>query len=90
MYEATGIFGASINGYNNDQRRWKGESAIVLGKGKNRCMIFSGLDLGETVHDNEIVENGKKFKGSNALRSKRPGMNDKLYPLDKENRTFIG
>ena len=90
MFEATGIFGASVVGFNNEQRRWKGESAIVLGKGKNRCMVFTGLDLRESMHDNEIVENGKKFKGSDTLRSRRPGMNEKLYPLDKENRTFIG
>ena len=90
MFEATGVFGASVNGFNNEQRRWKGESAIVLGKGRNRCMVFSGLDLGTAMHDDNIIENGKKFKGSNTLPTKRPGMNDKLYPMDKENRTFIG
>ena len=89
MLEVTGVFGVTLNGFNVDQRKWNGSSSIMIKKGKKK-MTFSGLDLGQQRTSEAVVNHDNIFKGTQCLPAVRPGMNLKLYPIDKQNRTILG
>ena len=89
--EIDAIFGVSDKQFTPDQRNWNGDGSIgYKSKGRKR-ISFATKDVGATLFSKAVVDiKADIFKGSLKLPSHRPPSGIKLYPINKNNRTFIG
>ena len=91
LLEVNFTSGASVSPFTGEQRRWLGAGNICYSNKTKRKYLFTGRDIGKSVHSDTIIEpTSKTFLGSKKLPKHIPGAEQRLYPLDRYVRTLLG
>ena len=91
LLEVNFTSGASVSPFTGEQRRWLGAGNICFNSKSKRKYVFTGRDIGVSMHSDAIIEpSNKTFLGSKKLSRSTPGAEQKLYPLNRYVRTLLG
>ena len=89
LIELRAVFGASMQPFTSEQRKWNGKAGDLSSKGKRKYK-FTGREVAKReLHPRMFDEDGN-FKGSIFVNSIKPEVNYFLYPFDADARTILG
>ena len=87
--QITGIYGVTEGTFSASQKRWCGKGDICYTAKKKHT--YAGRDVGDTYFSKMVVNvENNTFNGIGCLPFSRPTADQKLVPMNRENRTVIG